>query len=548
MKTVIMNVTRPFSPTQSHVQGATYTLNDELADYYISTGAARFARFQQYDARLSRRALDGEIDAVVGAEGRIAVTADRQPGSDPARVFVLSDSLGMRQFKVISVNASVSGTNVVVGAPNVYAVPGSFFRVINQTNDILNRDVEVVASTTANFTIRYPFDVTALWSGMANGVLYCQTNDTGWMNYANGILALSGKPINIVRNCGDGGDTIAQVLARIQTELAPLVRPGDIVIEMSGINDVGVSTTAVMLSGKKAIYDELLKLGVTVHAGTITQAQAAGYFASPAAALAQIAEVNGYIRGRCKSERHMRCFDGHAALGGGDYAVAGAVEATGVHYLPAGAQLVGARYVADCGADIRKGSLYRWLSSADNYVDATSKNLLTNCEFTGATGATPPTGWTFTGAGTNTLALSNHADGIGKDLSIAKTHTAANASTLAQDITTRVAAGDRLVFGTEFETVTVGESHYAQCMLEITVGGVITRYSISTHNYTYAQGGRFPTAGTRYMLEHDSSDNVGRSGVLIPAGFSKIEFKYWLQLGASGAFEAKVARPHCYKI
>lgn len=72
MKTVIMNVTRPVSPTQSHKQGETVTISDDLADYYLSIGAARYATIQQTDARLKRYASDGKVAAVVAPGGEIA--------------------------------------------------------------------------------------------------------------------------------------------------------------------------------------------------------------------------------------------------------------------------------------------------------------------------------------------------------------------------------------------------------------------------------------------------------------------------------------------
>lgn len=43
MKTVLMLVTRPVSPTVSHVKGDTVTIEDDLADYYLRIGAARYA-------------------------------------------------------------------------------------------------------------------------------------------------------------------------------------------------------------------------------------------------------------------------------------------------------------------------------------------------------------------------------------------------------------------------------------------------------------------------------------------------------------------------
>lgn len=82
MKTVVMNVTRPISPTASHVKGTTVTIEDDLAEYYISTGAARYATLQQTDARLLRSSIDGSPGSIVA------------PGGEAAGVNIATDASG----------------------------------------------------------------------------------------------------------------------------------------------------------------------------------------------------------------------------------------------------------------------------------------------------------------------------------------------------------------------------------------------------------------------------------------------------------------------
>lgn len=82
MKTVVMNVTRPISPTASHVKGTTVTIEDDLAEYYISTGAARYATLQQTDARLLRSSIDGSPGSIVA------------PGGEAAGVNIATDANG----------------------------------------------------------------------------------------------------------------------------------------------------------------------------------------------------------------------------------------------------------------------------------------------------------------------------------------------------------------------------------------------------------------------------------------------------------------------
>ena len=488
----------------------------------------------------------------------------------PQRVFLLGDSLTMRQFRsVASGTPTVSGTDVTITnfTGGALPPPGAYVRTINQADTALNIDVPVVSGTGTTCTVRYPFDVTgrmgASWSGSTYGI----TNDTGWWNYAEAELAALGYPVQVVRNAGDGGDTLAQIKARIATEITPYARLGDIVAFMGGVNGAGTSTddsldestAADVIAQLKLIFDELLAIpGITVLASTITQAEASGYWSTSAStAIANTKAANGYIRGRCLSEARMRCFDSYAALGGSDYSADVAAFAAptndGIHFLSSGAEKVGQRLVDDCIAVFRKSSFRRVLSTQDAYADSSSWNLLTNPEFTGATGTTAPTGWTGSlGSGTNSLTLTARSDGIGNDLSISKDHSAANGGSLTQDITSRVTAGSLLAFGIEYETTAVSTSHYWRLSLEFDVGGVTYSYRINNNQHTYQNGGRLPPTGVRRFFECYGHRNLnGREGCLVPAGFTAARLVLAWQLGANSAgtpMVFTVARPQVYRI
>lgn len=481
----------------------------------------------------------------------------------PTRVHLLGDSLTMRSFRVGIGAPTVlgNGTDVELplGSGATLPPPGSTVRVINQSNQALNIDVPVVGSGTNSVIFRYPFAVTGLFGASATIAIHSITNDSGWWQYAEGLLGLAGKPVQVVRNGGDGGDTLQQMRARIGTEIAPSLRPGEIVVVMGGVNGAGNSgessldgsTAANAVAEWAAIIDQLRALGAVVVASTITQAQSSAYWAvSPATALANTRAVNGYLRGRALSDAGVHLFDSHVALGGGDYANAGMVESNGIHYLPAGALAIGQRFVADCGALFGKRSFRRVLSVRDAYVDAASWNLLVNPEFAGATGTTPPTGWTAAlGTGTNTLTLAARADGIGNDLTFYKSVTGANGGSISQDITARVQAGQRLVFGTEFESGGGEFGLFASCSLEFDVGGVTYQHRIGNNQYSYASGGRLIPSGVRLLLEHYSDRNDGgRVGVVVPNGFTAARFVYRLQIGAAGDGWVKFGRPHVYQV
>ncbi len=483
----------------------------------------------------------------VDAFGRLLTT----PGSAspaPQRVWVVGDSLEMRQHRnIAAVAATVTGTDVELSMGSNALLPpiGSFVRIINQSDDSLNIDVPVVGSGTNSTVVRYPFNVESLWAGNGNGVAYGITNDSGWVNFAAGLLAAQGKAVEIVRNAGDGGDTTAQILARLPTELAD-VRAGDVVVICASTNDIGVLTAAESISNLEEAFAWALARGALLHVGTLGQAQSAAYWTDAAAALDHVRDVNMFIRSYCDQTSKARCFDKHAALGGGSYATAGAVESNGIHYLPEGASLVGARYVADCGEDFRKSDFRRWRSSADSYVGPESWNLLTNPEFVGATGSTPPTGWSASGGGTNTYTRSEQPSGW--DLALDKAATGANATTLTQSVTGRLVAGGRYIMGVEVETLDQGESHYFRMELRLTIGGVVYTYAIGNQQFSYALGGKFPSAGARYFFELTSSDNLGRNGLLIPEGVTSADVRLTTQLGASGDFEIAWAKPVLYAV
>lgn len=528
--------------------------------FSVQAGETLFIEAIDADATYTDPALTA---AQVGALAAAVRQSSFAAADSTQRVFLLGDSLTMRQFRAISaggatVQATTTDVEVALGSGSALPPIGSLVRVINQADTALNIDVPVVGSGTNSTIIRFPFSVSGRVSASLSGAVYSVSNDTSFWNYAEGELAALGYPCQVVRNAGDGGDTLLQIRQRIATEIAPYVRDGDIVVFMGGVNGAGTtsetsldaSTAANVVAELAAIFDALLPLGVTVLASTITQAQASSYWAtSPSTAIANTKAANGYIRGRAKSESRLLCFDSYAALGGGDYASSD-IESGGIHFLASGAEKIGQRLVDDCIGAFRKGSFRRVLSVSDAYVDASSWNLITNPEFAGATGTTAPTGWTASlGSGTNSLTLSARGDGIGNDLTISKAHSAANGGSLTQTITDRIAAGQRLAFGIEYESDALAEGHYWRLSLEFDVGGVTYSYRINNNQFSYAQGGRLPPAGVRRFFEFYGYRNMnGREGCLVPDGFTAARLVLAWQLGASGSMSFKVARPQVYKM
>lgn len=81
-KTLIMNDTRPDGAGGYHLKGQTYTLPDQLADYYLGIGLARYPSLQQRQVVADRDPATGAISTVGTGRDPIGapVTAVTRPG------------------------------------------------------------------------------------------------------------------------------------------------------------------------------------------------------------------------------------------------------------------------------------------------------------------------------------------------------------------------------------------------------------------------------------------------------------------------------------
>lgn len=89
--------------------------------------------------------------------------------------------------------------------------------------------------------------------------------DNGYLTWAT---ALAGVELNVVRNAGIGGNTTAEMLARIDADV--LAYQSDVVIEMSGINGIETLPVETQIQNKVAIWQKLLAAGRYVIAMSTT--------------------------------------------------------------------------------------------------------------------------------------------------------------------------------------------------------------------------------------------------------------------------------------
>lgn len=82
---------------------------------------------------------------------------------------------------------------------------------------------------------------------------------------------LLGNPFKPKINAGISGDTVAAMLARIETDVVPYVQAGDLVVLQGGINSiVNGATTASIIADMRTICTRLTGLGAIVSLGTVT--------------------------------------------------------------------------------------------------------------------------------------------------------------------------------------------------------------------------------------------------------------------------------------
>jgi lysophospholipase L1-like esterase len=82
---------------------------------------------------------------------------------------------------------------------------------------------------------------------------------------------IMGNPFKPKINAGISGDTVAAMLARIETDVVPYVAAGDLVVLQGGINSiVNGATAASVIADMRTICTRLTGLGAIVSLGTVT--------------------------------------------------------------------------------------------------------------------------------------------------------------------------------------------------------------------------------------------------------------------------------------
>lgn len=471
-------------------------------------------------------------------------------------IFLLGDSLTFRSNRFVSAaTSSVDGSVLTCnGTFTDPPVPGSSLIVTDATDDLELIGVwPILTSSATVITAQLDHDATGAVLGNSRNVsLGCVYAQIGYIHYAASEAFQAGKQLAIAGIWGKSGGKVQDIIDEgLSRAIASPARRVAVMIGINDLSDASPETVDATISRLDSLYTQLLASGKLVDAFTISPLNS-GY-STAATATPNILLVNAYIRSKCANTPRMTLVDAYAALKDDttNYAETGRLLTDNIHFSPLGARLAGEAYYAAIAASLTDQPQRAVLSAADAYVDETSWNLLVNPQFTGTAGTAGtsvtgpvPDGWTVErNSGTVNCIVTQpaHPNGYGSDIQIAHTTTGASQYNMViQDITARVAAGDRLAFGAELQTVDVTAGQYIKAMLEITVGGVVYHSAVGDRNVTYATGEVWPTVGERIVLLSPE--------VTIPTGATLVRYILRSQAGAVGQMTSKWGRPFCRKL
>lgn len=211
----------------------------------------------------------------------------------------------------------------------------------------------------------------------------------GYMTWANAFLGE--RKLDITANAGVGGNTTAQMLARISTDVLAYT-PGWVVV-LGGTNDAsnGVAA-ATTIANLKSIFQQILATGAKVVACTITPSD---YINANSAYQLAAGDVNNWIRAYSQATAGMVLCDWAGYLANpadGTPLTAFFQGSVGTRVHP---ECDGAAVMGRVLADALRPHVPRWCGAAQGLQD--TRNLAPNSTFQGSGGTiTAGTGVTGT--------------------------------------------------------------------------------------------------------------------------------------------------------
>lgn len=222
--------------------------------------------------------------------------------------------------------------------------------------------------------------------------------DNGWITWAR---ILSGNRFSMLFNAGVGGNTLAQMLARLQSDVS--ARNPAWCSVMGGINDIASLSALQIIALLTEIFRQLRKSGIRIIAHTILPL-AIGHASYSVGNYQKILEVNAWVRRECLINRNMRLCDSYRAIVDpfsltGQPRV-GYLAADFIHPTSRGAKAIGEMFVQATNMDLGGGNTLICSPADNRSVSTANSNLWPSMPITtsggvvaGTATGTPPSGF-----------------------------------------------------------------------------------------------------------------------------------------------------------
>lgn len=294
--------------------------------------------------------------------------------------------------------------------------------------------------------------------------------DNGWPTWARILL---GNRLTVLFNAGVGGNTLAQMLARLQGDV--IARNPAWCSVMGGINDIARLTSDQIISLLREIYRQLRSNGIRIVAHTILPL-ATGHASYSVANQQKILAVNTWIRRECLLNRAMRLCDSYRAvvdpLSATGQPKAGYLANDFIHPSARGAKAIADAFYAAMWRDLLDSNTL--ISSAFDNRAAFSGNsnlwssmpaVLTGGAIAGTATGDPPAGFSVKSTSGSPVVVASgawrtvatHGDDCGAVVR------------MSFQATTALDAGQITQNGSGWAaSVSIGRAYYFECALDVT--------------------------------------------------------------------------------
>lgn len=463
---------------------------------------------------------------------------------------MVGDSLTARShFHTSSSSNSVAGSVLTLGVSTTHAPVGSKVYVRTANDARLLGEWPILSYSTTQITCQLDQDCTGASVGNPTVMFDALYGDTGLWTYAQGYSRLNKRPISLAKNHGIPG-ALASTWTAIQSDGRMLIEhvlsanPSDRVFVDLGTNDAQAAVTVTSYATEMAkIIAAILATGRLLDLATVCYLDSGSTTTN-----GYIKSYNGYLRGVAAQTSGVTLVEQNTATkdAGGDYSTTGILASDNVHKAPKGARICGKAWADAIASTVSPATRRRPASAADGQEQG-GWNLVKNPLLSGTGGShsggtwssgNVPDSWIVTVTGGTVIATQVLRDtGLGYDYTINWTTTGATSMVVEQDMTALLPPGTVVTnAGMEIEVNTEGAGHYILPMLQITTAAGEVRCTALRNAQTYANGGRWPTAGERIYYELPE-------GFTIPSDATDVDFCIYLQAGAAGTQEVAIGMP-----